>query len=489
MLAVTDRNGEQSEVDELKSSLKKVKGVVVRMKELSFKGVTAEEDRNLICNYMNHLAGLLEHKAVSSSAKMAIRRMLSLSSFDGHIPEMLCVDDNVSSFMDPAALREQVSAGEGDSGPVSEAAPSTLGAEQAELLRRGDPDGGLLYMYYTFEYSKCRIAAPLKRSSMVQWHLGRSPVMTEIAKEVAENMKSKKRTLVVVNDPFCQQEVVALIEMIGWEVGCIRASDSMEDREQAVKQFNSTDSPMAAFVLNASLDTTKLNFHGSCSRGIIAQYPKTMKTMIQIMGRLVGEVQKEEVIWTILRVNGSYYDIQEDKMCKKFAEILQKETKTPEYLEIPILRRIVAYEQIRVLLSQPFNRYSWCAPGIYHPVSIQEYNDVRYRRLGKFYITMAQFEAMDDDHQCYKEPTIEWLKGALPNSEDDGGETEEVGSIALKPKKDVRPQKMGDRQEFESKRVEMMMDSRNLVGLGKTLLFLPDPARSLGPRNITDRKG
>lgn len=205
MLAVTDRNGEQSEGDELKSSLKKVKGVVVRMKELSFKGVTAEEDRNLICNYMNHLVGLLEHKEVSSSAKMAIRRMLSLSSFDGHMPQIFCLDDNVSSFMDPAALREQVSAGERDSGPVSEAAPNTLGAEQAELLRRGDPDGGLLYMYYTFEYPKCRIAAPLKRSSMVQWHLGRSPVMTEIAKEVAENMKSKKRTLVVVNDPFCQQ--------------------------------------------------------------------------------------------------------------------------------------------------------------------------------------------------------------------------------------------------------------------------------------------
>lgn len=92
-------------------------------------------------------------------------------------------------------------------------------------------------------------------------------------------------------------------------------------------------------------------------------------------------------------------------MCRKFAEVLRNEGHLPKYLEgLPQLQRIVAYEMMRNLLAQPFNCYSWNAPGIDPPSLIAEYNDFRHRRLGQFFTSVAQLLlSLPDDMQTKKD--------------------------------------------------------------------------------------
>ncbi|KAK8037865.1 hypothetical protein PG991_001211 [Apiospora marii] len=524
-----------------------------------------DEDKHLIHHYTNMLASELNNVAPpgdeslpdtgeagsgsDADAKprinMAIHRMLLMSAFDARTTEVFCREDNVSNFLDSAHLRARkqengaktyqgrkptkAGARKGKSKAAQQAPPSVCGVEQVELLRSRDPDGGMMYTYNLVDYDKTGMPFPLDRPSAVHWATSRSPILAEIAKMVAANMKKKKRTLVMVDNQYCQQQVVAMLEMIGYEVGSIRASDSNRDREDVVEQFNSPDSGMAAFVLNASTNMSGLNLHHCCSKGIIAQFTWNVASLIQIMGRIDRVGQEDSVTWTILRVNGSYYDIQENKMCQKFAEVLRNEGHMPKYLASANLQRIVAYEQIRVMLSQPFNRYSWCAPGIDPPGTIQEYNDMRHRRLGQFYTAIArllmvlpeelqnstddlalcmsslaqEFEKLDESHDCYQEPSAEWIKEMLDkhaeahkdvpatsrprqlsqryvmDSDDEDGE----GGVEahLQRKEAHRRKREAEKENFFAPALEIAMDLEKLKKGKEYAAAIPNYDRILGP--------
>lgn len=191
-------------------------------------------------------------------------------------------------------------------------------------------------------------------------------------------------------DP-CDRFVMAMASKIGLRPGTIRSTHTTREREDAQQEFTNPDSDMDIFVLNMAVNVAGLNLQHCCHKGYITQFTWNVATLLQAMGRITRVGQKQEVEWRILRVNSSYYDVQEDKMCQKFAEVVRNEAHMPDYLgHSPELQRIVAYEQIRVLLAQPFNRYTWCAPSQDPPGIIQEYNCLRHRHLGRFYSRIAQ---------------------------------------------------------------------------------------------------
>ncbi|KAI0120408.1 hypothetical protein BJ170DRAFT_269784 [Xylariales sp. AK1849] len=234
---------------------------------------------------------------------------------------------------------------------------------------------------------------------------------------------------------------------------------------------------MVCFFLNMNTHVTGLNMQACCWNGIIAQLYWNLGTILQGLGRIIRIGQGKEVTWRIIKVNGSYYDIQEDKMCRKFVEVIRNEGHIPSYLTSGPLQRIVAYEQIRVLLSQPFNRYTWCAPGIDPPGTIQEYSDYRHIRLGRFYSTIAKvlmtlpdswqndeemldrlayfmsdiakaFEGTDiDGGDVDKEITLTWITDSLKRIEDNQKSInlgEETGSKSRKRSKKFKSQEIID---------------------------------------------
>lgn len=241
MVPVLDKDGKQiGEEEQQMFPGQNIPPTEVVMKELFFKG-REEEDKEFIHQYTNLVASELNNVAASGldslpdtgqagsasdadtkpQLNMAIHRMLLMTAFDARTAEVFTREDNVSNFMDSALLRTRkqdkgpktykgrkatkAGARKGRSKAAQAAAPSVCGVEQVELLRNRDPDGGMMYTYNLVDFPKNNMLFPMDRAAVVYWATSRSPVMADIAKTVAANMKNKKRTLVMVDNQYCQQ--------------------------------------------------------------------------------------------------------------------------------------------------------------------------------------------------------------------------------------------------------------------------------------------
>jgi hypothetical protein len=67
-------------------------------------------------------------------------------------------------------------------------------------------------------------------------------------------------------------------------------------------------------------------------------------------------------------------------MCRKFCEQLRLEARVPSHIKSLELSRMVAYEIIRLMFGQPFNRYAWI---IHPPQSVVDYHSDENFELGK----------------------------------------------------------------------------------------------------------
>lgn len=125
-----------------------------------------------------------------------------------------------------------------------------------------------------------------------------------------------------------------------------------------MQAFNDPTSDVNVFVTSLALASYGLNFHRCCARGLVLQFPWNANAVLQAFGRLVRVGQKEQVQWTILRVADTFHDWQEERICAKFVEQVRAESSIPEWVASTELRTICAYELVRYLFGQPWNRYA-----------------------------------------------------------------------------------------------------------------------------------
>lgn len=115
---------------------------------------------------------------------------------------------------------------------------------------------------------------------------------------------------------------------------------------------------MNVFITSLQLASYGLNLHTCCSRGLVLQFTWNANAILQAIGRLPRPGQKESVEWRIIRVADTFYDFQEARMCAKFVEQLRVESSIPAWIDTPELRTVCAYEVVRYLFGQPWNRFA-----------------------------------------------------------------------------------------------------------------------------------
>ena len=179
----------------------------------------------------------------------------------------------------------------------------------------------------------------------------------------------------------------AILVKIGFRVLSVRSAHTPKERESAVAAFNDEASGMNIFITSLQLASFGLNLHRCCSRGLVIQFTWTANQILQAIGRLPRPGQKEAVEWRILRVADTFYDIQEEKLTDKFVAQLRVESDIPDWIKDHTLRTICAYEIVRHLLGQPWNRYAW---KVVVPGSIGEYHTLPVRQAGVFYSVIAR---------------------------------------------------------------------------------------------------
>lgn len=170
--------------------------------ELSMRGDIGDEDADMLHNTTNDLWKV----DVAASGDDSVRRML-LNAFDIRSQEVFTNEDRLSNSVTVSQLEAIRS--DTDPTPTSwsseqDTAP-TLDLEQVKQLRTLDPDGGLSYLYILCELARTRTPPGMDWAGMAHWAISKSPVLTRIVELVTEHHIENLRTVVVVDDPYCQQ--------------------------------------------------------------------------------------------------------------------------------------------------------------------------------------------------------------------------------------------------------------------------------------------
>ena len=169
------------------------------------------------------------------------------------------------------------------------------------------------------------------------------------------------------------------------------------ERSESCDEFNRRGSPYDVLATSSTIASCGLNLHHDCCRGLMLQFPWNANIGIQTFYRLIRMGQKSVVEWRIIKTRGTYYDLQEMRLCEKWAPMLLAEAALPDWLP-NMIKELVVYEHMKVYFKQTFNRYTW---RVSTPGFAQEYNARRHKAMGDFFSAAARvfvnLKAPDED--------------------------------------------------------------------------------------------
>lgn len=154
-----------------------------------------------------------------------------------------------------------------------------------------------------------------------------------------------------------------MITLAGFDVESIRAAHSASERETALSRFNNKDSTCQFLLTSFQLGGQRLNVHKAANNGYVVQLPHNLNTVNQGLGRLTRIGQTRDVHWTILTTIGTYDAYHEARVTENMV------SEVSATINLGRARRhihgttldLVAYEAIRAMYGQPFNRFVWKA--------------------------------------------------------------------------------------------------------------------------------
>ena len=185
--------------------------------------------------------------------------------------------------------------------------------------------------------------------------------------------------------------MVAALEKASFVVSSVRTSNTDNEKDKIYADFNDPDSGVEVLVLNMAITAAGLNLHKCCCDGIIIMEGWNKPLTFQVWGRLWRIGQLLDVVFRMLRVVGTYYDVLEDKANRKYCEQLRNECVMPKHFRKHIiLQRIYVYELCCQQFGSGFNRFIWV---ILPPKGLADYNSKGMIRAGGF-LTLVLMELL-----------------------------------------------------------------------------------------------
>jgi hypothetical protein len=196
----------------------------------------------------------------------------------------------------------------------------------------------------------------------------------------------------------------------------VRAGMTAAEKASMFADFNDPNSNVNMLLLNTMVGAAGLNLHHQCHFEILVQMPWSYGSVGQCVGRLVRIGQGEPVTWVIVSLEDTVYNFLEHRASIKEVQSLGASIRFPKHLNNPFVRKLLSYEMLCLLLSQPFNRMVW---EYAHPSKIQDFNSQSTRDFAKFYSRFARLLLAVDPNDLpehYKEILLSAneLKIALP---------------------------------------------------------------------------
>lgn len=113
-----------------------------------------------------------------------------------------------------------------------------------------------------------------------------------------------------------------------------------------VADFNNDELVIHAMFLGMSNNITGMNLQKCCKTGVAMMFTFTPSLLLQAMKRIHRVGSKQPVDWTILKLSGSYHELQEMRFHTKQAQFINAQSQLPPRLRGDA-RDIVCFELSR----------------------------------------------------------------------------------------------------------------------------------------------
>lgn len=166
----------------------------------------------------------------------------------------------------------------------------------------------------------------------------------------------------------------------------MKSTHSPAERDEAQRRFNNPKEKVDCLIISMALGSLGMNLHHACRSGMIIEWPPNAPTVSQTIGRLwrLGAEQAGTINWDIVKTSDSLDSYQESRLMHKQAVVLAAEGNIPDQITGQ-LRLICAYELLREMFGQEFNRYPMAR------VPWDRCDSDEVRREGLFYSQLAVF--------------------------------------------------------------------------------------------------
>jgi len=139
---------------------------------------------------------------------------------------------------------------------------------------------------------------------------------------------------------------VGLLRFLGLNVLSFTSDLSDEQRAGMVTDFTNDELVVHAMFLGLSNNITGMNLQRCCKTGIAMMFTFTPSLLLQAMKRIHRVGTKQPVDWTILKLSGSYHELQERSFHLKQAQFIDAQSQLSARLRGEA-RDIVCFELAR----------------------------------------------------------------------------------------------------------------------------------------------
>ncbi|KAF5962506.1 hypothetical protein FBULB1_14100 [Fusarium bulbicola] len=167
---------------------------------------------------------------------------------------------------------------------------------------------------------------------------------------------NNERIIIYVTDPWIKCVVVSLLVTADFDVGTIRSSDNVHDRDLVAAHWNDSLSGLQVLVTDTDAETLSTISNGNCSHGLLLDWSIKPARVLNVMNHMARPDQRPTL--HKLTVPNDYLQEIEMNFCINWAKELYTAIKFPDWMT-DTMREIRIYEFIKSTLHQEHNRYSW----------------------------------------------------------------------------------------------------------------------------------
>lgn len=148
-----------------------------------------------------------------------------------------------------------------------------------------------------------------------------------------------------------------MLAVAGFNVESLTSSTSHQDRTRIIEEFNTEGTNVQVLFVGLNLAPFGIDLQKQCHHGVFLNFHWNGGTVEQAIGRLFRNGQLEPVLWVILKVVDSFYDVVERSMAIKWAPTICAEA---DFKDRPFRNRLLllcTFELMRVKVGAPWNRF------------------------------------------------------------------------------------------------------------------------------------